>query len=240
MPWLECLLFIAAAYVLVVLVRGIIQGVIWFREEFLPAPRKRNRTREMAQRQQRDSDSTTALKPSNNKRGSNGPRQSKRETPISFARLNPVSWLAPLADFARWLVFRKRYDYWVAVALGESDLVKKVKYYSRALKLDPSYEAGWKLEAVALLQLKKYAEAIDCLDKVLEIHPSATTWCRKGICCYHLNRYEEAVTCFDKALAAGIDKDAPVLEEASNCKKSAEEKIRQQSAVGRFAPQHSK
>ena len=32
--------------------------------------------------------------------------------------------------------------------------------------------------------------------------------------------------CFEKALAAGANKDDPVFEEASNCKKAAEEALR--------------
>ena len=231
MPWLECVLFIAAVYVVIVVVRGIVQGITWFREEFVTIPRERNRTEGKSHQQHRDSDATTALASGHRVKQGDIPSRTKRRIFLSFARLNPVRCLAPLAGFAKWLVCRKRYDYWVAVALGENDPSKKVKNYSRALKLDPSYEPGWKLKATTLLQLKRYAEAIDCFDKVLEIRPNATTWCKKGICCYHLKRYDEAVACFDKALAASADVDHELFEEASKCKKTAEEELRQQGAT---------
>lgn len=232
MPWLECLLFVAAVYILVVLVRGIIQGVAWFMDEFLPDSMKRDRREEKAPQQHHDSDTHAPAASGHRGRNGDAPRRSQRNTFASALLIDPSRWLAPLAEFARWLVFRKRYDYWAAIALGENDPVKKVKYYSKALKLEPRCEPGWKLKATALLQLKRYAEATECLDKVLEIHANATTWCRKGICCYHLKRYEEAVACFNKALAAGANEDDPFFEEASNCKKAAEEEIRQQGAVG--------
>lgn len=220
MPWLGCLLFIAAAYILVVLVRGIIQGVAWFRDEFLPDSRRRNQTREKTHRHSHDSH----IKSEPGHRGKDGHVQSRtaRSISTSLACFNPIRCLTPLAELAKRLVFRRRYDYWVAVALGENDPAKKVKLYSRALKLEPDYEPGWKLKAVALMELKEYAEAIACLDKV---HPTATTWCKKSICCYHLKRYEEVVACFDKALAADADKDDPVFEEALSCKKAAEEAL---------------
>jgi tetratricopeptide (TPR) repeat protein len=100
-----------------------------------------------------------------------------------------------------------------------------VKYYSRALKLDPSYEPGWILKAAALIQLTRFAEAIVCYDHVLETCPNATTWFKKGICCHHLKRSEEAISCFDKALAVCEVEDHQLFEEISRHRKAVEEEL---------------
>ena len=236
MPWVECLLFIAVVYIVIVFVRGIAQGITWFREEFLSTPRERNRARENFHQPHRGEASASG------NRGKNGdaPRRSKSRVFISLACFNPLRCLAPLVEFAKRLLFRKRYDFWVATALGENDPCKQVKYYSMALKLDPSYESGWKLKAAALIQLKRYAEAMECYDKVLEMHPNATTWCKKGTCCHHLKRHGEAIACFDKALAACPAEDHQLFEEVSRHRKAVEEELQQQGATEGFVTQHGR
>ena len=51
----------------------------------------------------------------------------------------------------------------------------------------------------ALLQLKKFEEALRCYDKALEIYPNATIWNSKGSLLYQLGMYSEAIRCYNKA-----------------------------------------
>src|ERR671919_3237897 len=57
-------------------------------------------------------------------------------------------------------------------------------------------------KSAALYLLQRYEEAIQCLDKVLEIDPNAQgTWKGKAfILLDPLQRYEEAIECYDRAL----------------------------------------
>jgi tetratricopeptide (TPR) repeat protein len=56
-------------------------------------------------------------------------------------------------------------------------------------------------KGVALGNLGRYQEEIDCLDKVLVTNPSiASAWCNKGAALHALGKYEEAIACFERAL----------------------------------------
>jgi tetratricopeptide (TPR) repeat protein len=59
----------------------------------------------------------------------------------------------------------------------------------------------WNNKGGSLSSLGRYQEAIDCLDKALEIDPRyAYAWTNKGACLRSLGRYQEAISCYDKAL----------------------------------------
>lgn len=224
MPWVECLLCIAVAYVAVVVVRGIIQVISWFMEESIPAGREPNRAREKPPPRHHDSTTAVAAASVNHR-----PSPSPKRPLVLAVPLPSFHWLV---EFLRRLVFRRRFQYWVEAALGETNLDKRVKYCSKALRLNPAYEPAWGLKANTLLELKRCEEAVPCFDKVLEIRPNSMAWFRKGLCCYHLKRYEEAVACFDKALASCAGKDQQLFDEASHHKKAAEEEWQQQCATG--------
>jgi len=110
----------------------------------------------------------------------------------------------------------KGYDYWVAAALAESDWNAKVKYLSKALRLNPTYVPALGLQANALLHLKRYEEAMQCFGHCLELHPSAAVFYKKGLCLYHLKRPDEAMACFDRAIETCTERERELLEEASH------------------------
>jgi tetratricopeptide (TPR) repeat protein len=57
-------------------------------------------------------------------------------------------------------------------------------------------------KTVALVNLQRYPEALDCLDQALTHWPDyADGWAHKGGILYQLQHYEDALTCFAKALA---------------------------------------
>jgi tetratricopeptide (TPR) repeat protein len=50
--------------------------------------------------------------------------------------------------------------------------------------------------------LDRHEEALQCLDKVLELDPRyAKAWNDKGAALVKVDRHEEALQCFDRALA---------------------------------------
>ncbi|CAD8214737.1 unnamed protein product [Paramecium octaurelia] len=57
-------------------------------------------------------------------------------------------------------------------------------------------------QGVALSNLKKYQEAIECYDKAISINPKQDlAWNNKGNSLNNLNKYEEAIECYDKAIS---------------------------------------
>jgi tetratricopeptide (TPR) repeat protein len=62
-------------------------------------------------------------------------------------------------------------------------------------------EVFWNAKSTVLLGLGKYAEALECLNKLLEINPLIDAgWYNKGVVLEGLKRYDEAMHCFDRAL----------------------------------------
>jgi tetratricopeptide (TPR) repeat protein len=218
MPWIPLLLVLVVVYVVVLVVRGIIQFVPWFMETFVE-PRQLARLKKNPQPQSDDQARSSVPR-----RAEGGIGIGYREQ-VAFAALRASSGLTELLGFLKKPFTRKDFTYWVTSALGETDPDKKVKYCSRALRLDPGYEPAWGLKANTLLELKRYEEAVPCFDKVLAMRPSSLAWYRKGLCCYHLGQHEKAITCFDEALAACADKDRQLFNDASRQRKLAEEAL---------------
>lgn len=46
-----------------------------------------------------------------------------------------------------------------------------IKYYNKALQINPRYENAWYNKGAALYGIGKYNEAMECFDKTLEINP---------------------------------------------------------------------
>ena len=219
MPWMEFLLVAAVGYVVVLVVRGIIQFVSWFMETFVE-PRQLARPK-LNPRPQPADRSKSVSAPHREESGIGGHRKETVASTVLCSDFRRSS----LLGFLKQLLAKKDFTYWVGSALGETDPDKKVKYCSRALQLNPGYEPAWGLKANTLLELKKYEEAVPCFDKVLEMRPNSMAWYRKGLCCYHLGKHQEAIACFDKTLAACADKDRQLFNEASRYRRLAEEAV---------------
>jgi hypothetical protein len=220
MPWVELLILMAAIYVVVLVVWGMIQLVHWFIENFVEPTRLARPEKKFKPKP--DNTDSASLSSSVSNRKESGTEVGLKEKVV---HITPLTSSQPtgLLEFLKRLFKRKDFTYWVGSALGETDPDRKVKYCSKALRLNPSYEPAWGLKANSLLELKRYEEAIPCFDKVLEMRPHSMAWYKKGLCCYHLRRHKEAIVCFDKALAACATKDSKLSEEISRYKKLTEE-----------------
>jgi tetratricopeptide (TPR) repeat protein len=99
------------------------------------------------------------------------------------------------------------------------------------LALNPGYEPAWGLKANTLLKMERYAEALPCFEKVLELQPSATAWYKKGLCCYHLKRREAALEGFRRAMATCQEGTPDWLKDAAKKKDLLEEELRHQGIL---------
>jgi tetratricopeptide (TPR) repeat protein len=221
--WLGWILILIGVYLLAVVVRGIIQFISWLSEEFLPEYRPRAHLEERARSPHAAMHAATPPTVGGPVKTTEQRGARRQRIDISPARIALVHWFVAPVEFARRLVFGRRYDFWVASALAAEDPHKKVKYLSKALALNPGYRPAWGLKANALFATHSYAEALECFQKVLATAPNAIAWQKKGLCCYHLGRYEEAVECFDKVLAARSDANSELREEALHGKTLAEQ-----------------
>jgi tetratricopeptide (TPR) repeat protein len=229
--WLGWLIVLAAVYLAVVLVRGIIQFVSWFMETFFPEPIEPMRLLEASTERAHETDAAAPPASGRPKKKAGERGSYRKRLLVSAARITLVHWLAAPAQLATRLVSGKRFDYWVRAALTEDDPRKKVTYLSRALALNPGYAPAWGMKADALLTLERYEEALQCFDRVLQMNPGAVAWYEKGLCCARMRRYREAVQCFDKTLAACPDKHSELYEHALQQKQAAEEETHREGAT---------
>ncbi|MBD2772351.1 tetratricopeptide repeat protein [Iningainema tapete] len=59
----------------------------------------------------------------------------------------------------------------------------------------------WFDKGVSLLEEKKYAQALDCFQKAIDIQPHfIPSWVYKGISLEQLQRYDEAIDCYTLAI----------------------------------------
>jgi tetratricopeptide (TPR) repeat protein len=85
------------------------------------------------------------------------------------------------------------------------NLEEAIKYYDKALLLEPNDPDLLVMKGDALSHIRNYTGAIKYYDKALAIQPHSegSTGIMEGIGddLYHLGKYKEAITSYDKALA---------------------------------------
>ena len=88
----------------------------------------------------------------------------------------------------------------------ERDYDRAVRAYEKVISMsdpenNPDYDIPWYSKGAALISLGRFEEAIECLDKAIEINPmNEVTWNNKGNALSRLGRHEEAIDCYDRAL----------------------------------------
>jgi tetratricopeptide (TPR) repeat protein len=72
----------------------------------------------------------------------------------------------------------------------------------RALSVDDLYDSAWANKGVVLgKNMGRYAEAVECFDKAIQINPDNTiAWNNRGTALVQMDRLEEALKCYDEAI----------------------------------------
>ncbi len=225
MSWLGWLLLLAGLYVLVIVVRGLVQFTFWLIEEWIVEPRALRELKEKPA----DQPCLKHRMPPPTPAETTEQKPAARETKKTPRPVRP-NWWRPWrstnwpAAFRK-LSLRRGYDYWVACALAEDDRRLRAEYLSKALQANPEYPPAWGMKGHALFELGQYDEAIACFDKSLALHPSALAWYRRGLCFEKKGELSEALRCFGKALAECGASDRPLMEEITRMKKHVEERL---------------
>lgn len=246
MSWLGWLFLLAGLYVLVAVVRGLVQFVSWLIEECIVEPRMLRRLREKPPEGLHANPTATAPTHREAARASRGLIEQPRgaSTPLPAEEkpaVEETKKAARPAKTPRWrrivrwdhwrkwlraLSLRRGYDYWVACALAEDDLRTRVRYLAKAIQANPAYPPAWGMKGHALFELGQYDEAIACFDKSLELHPSALVWYRRGLCFQKKGEGCEALRCFGKAMEECRASDRSLMEEIARMKRRVEEQLR--------------
>jgi serine/threonine protein kinase len=75
----------------------------------------------------------------------------------------------------------------------------------------------WNHEGIALSDMGRYREALDCFERSIELRPGwVRSWCNKGRALRALRRPDEALVCYDKAIACGPSEIIPYVNKG-NC-----------------------
>ena len=88
----------------------------------------------------------------------------------------------------------------------EKDYGRAVRAYEKVIHMsdpnnNPDYDIPWYSKGAALISLGRFEEAIESLDKAIEINPlNEITWNNKGNALSRLGRHREAIDCYDRAL----------------------------------------
>ncbi|CAD8125986.1 unnamed protein product [Paramecium sonneborni] len=111
-------------------------------------------------------------------------------------------------------IFEKLYQ-----ELQLSQLKYNENYMCQKQRQRELYEKAYKL----CWDEKKYVEAIQNLDQVLELDPNNvdSLWC-KGTCLKNLNKYQDAIICLDKALSIDPN-DVTTLTQKGQCLRNLNE-----------------
>jgi lipoprotein NlpI len=85
--------------------------------------------------------------------------------------------------------------------LKQGEVQKAVEFFDKALDFDNDYFPAWNNKGIALLELKKYKQALNCFEQVIRINAlDKMVWYNKGYTLLMLEEYQESVTAFDNFL----------------------------------------
>ena len=225
--WGIWLLLIFAFYLVLVLARGGYQFIYWLFEDTIEdwLERRRQTARAASYRERhRETGAAEHKEEGSAPRPPRPPGSSVSRAPQHSSGIGKLSKLLKLA------LGGKSYDYWVSCALVEQDAKLKVEFLTKALRRNPTYAPAWVLKANTLYESKRYAEALECYVKALELHPAPLIWLKKGLCCHRLERSQEAIESLAKALAECRNEDRELAEEVRQMKKQVEAEVQAKGA----------
>lgn len=227
MTWVTWLLLIFAFYLLLLLARGIYQFIYWLFEDRIEDWReaRRHAARAASYRERH-----RAAAASGHKEEAPSPRPARPPGSSVSRAPQHSSGIGKLSKLLKLALGGKSYDYWVSCALVEQDQGMKVEFLTKAVQRNATYAPAWVMKANALYESKRYAEALECYAKALELHPAPLIWYKKGLCCHHLDRPQEAIELMAKALAECRNDDRELAEEVRRMKKQVEAGVQAKGA----------
>ncbi|MGR3177709.1 MAG: tetratricopeptide repeat protein [Candidatus Anammoxibacter sp.] len=90
---------------------------------------------------------------------------------------------------------------WFSKAYKETDINKKVAYYTKAIELDPNDAIAYSNRGVSYNDLKEYEKAIIDCTKAIELDPNdAITYYNRGISYSSLKEHEKVISDYTKAI----------------------------------------
>ena len=220
--WVGWLLLIFAFYLLLLLVKGLYQFIYWLFEDYFEAGRER--WRQVARAAHRDRHREPRAE--GHKPDGSAAVQTERRPGSTVSRPpQHSSGIGKLSKLLKLALGGKTYDYWVSCALVEQDPSLKIKFLTKAVRRNPAYAPAWVLKANVLYESKRYAEALDCCCRALELHPTPLVRYKKGLCLHHLQRPQEALESLGKAIAECRNEDRDLAEEVRRVKKQLEAEL---------------
>jgi tetratricopeptide (TPR) repeat protein len=93
------------------------------------------------------------------------------------------------------------YYCWMRKGSVTEDPIEAIKYYDRALKINPKCTQALVNKGITLINNKSGEEGIECLDAALDLDPDdQDIWYLKGQIYYSNNQYSDAIKFIDKGL----------------------------------------
>jgi tetratricopeptide (TPR) repeat protein len=227
MTWLGWILLIFAFYLAFVLAKGIYQFFYWLFEDTIEDWRERRRQAARATSYRERHREGAAGDHKNEGSASRTPRP-----PGSTVRRAPQhsSGIGKLSKLLKLALGGKSFDYWVSCAMVEQDAKLKIQFLNKAVQRNPTYAPAWVMKGNALYESKRYAEALECYAKALELHPAPLIRYKKGLCCHQLQRPQEAIESLAKALAECHNDDRELAEEIRRTKRQLEAELQANGA----------
>ena len=122
-----------------------------------------------------------------------------------------------------WL--KKGEIYWVKSNKTEKDAENTLKYFDKAIQLEPLNYLAWANKGLILKMLGRIEDALACYDRALDIQPMyVNAWYNKGVLLGSMGKYKTAKRCFKQVLALDPNnnlakRDMKVLKEILKKKK---------------------
>jgi len=90
---------------------------------------------------------------------------------------------------------------WFEKGYVTKDLEEKIRYYSMAIELDPTFPNSYNNRGVSYMELGKHKQAIQDYDKAVEINPKyLLAYYNRGTVRMDLGQHEQAIQDYDKAI----------------------------------------
>ncbi len=96
---------------------------------------------------------------------------------------------------------RKGETLWLKSNGNQSDAMKALDYFNKAIELNPLNYVAWMNKGLIFKKLNMQDEAIMCYDRAIQIEPTyPNSWINKGVLLGCVGKIRDAIECFDKVL----------------------------------------